>query len=91
MSEEQTQQAEQTAEAQSNGVDLTVQDLAALKQIIDVASQRGAFKPNEMTVVGTTYTKLENFLAAIAASQQATEEGAEAPATATAEEAVANG
>jgi len=77
MSEEQTQQAEQTAEAQSNGVDLTVQDLAALKQIIDVASQRGAFKPNEMMTVGQTYSKLEAFLNAVQAQQSAeAEQGA---------------
>ena len=77
MSEQNQEQATQQAPA----VDLTVQDLNALKTIIDVASQRGAFKPNEMTVVGTTYTKLENFLAAIAASQQAKEEEATAEAT----------
>jgi len=60
------------AEAPAGGpADLTVQDLQALKVIIDVASQRGAFRPNEMTTVGATYTKLEQFLAAIAASQQA--------------------
>lgn len=91
MSEQTQTETTEQATAGAPPVDLTVQDLSALKTIIDVASQRGAFKPNEMTVVGTTYTKLENFLAAIAASQQATEEGAEAPATATAEEAVANG
>jgi hypothetical protein len=42
-----------------------------LKQIIDVASSRGAFKPNEMTTIGTVYTKLETFLSAVAAQQQA--------------------
>jgi hypothetical protein len=46
-----------------------VQDLNALKQIIDVASQRGTFKPSEMMVVGQTYNKLEAFLAAVAAQQ----------------------
>jgi len=46
--------------------ELTISDLNALKQIIDVASQRGAFKPNEMMTVGSTYTKLETFLAAVA-------------------------
>ena len=51
--------------------ELTVQDLSAIKQIIDVASSRGAFKPNEMAVVGTTYNKLEVFLGAVQASQQA--------------------
>lgn len=59
---------------ESSTPDLTVQDLTSLKQIIDVASQRGAFKPNEMAVVGTTYNRLEAFLGAIQA-QQAQAEG----------------
>jgi hypothetical protein len=46
--------------------ELTIQDLTALKNIIDVASQRGAFRPNEMMTVGQTYNKLELFLNAIA-------------------------
>ena len=45
-------------------------EFSNLKQIIDVASSRGAFKPNEMTVVGTVYTKLETFLNAVAAQQK---------------------
>jgi len=65
--------------AEQGGADLTVQDLNALKAIIDVASQRGAFKPNEMTTVGQTYTKLENFLIAIQAQQQQAMPQAEAP------------
>lgn len=68
MSEETTKE-ESTEQDQS--VELTVNDLNALKQIIDVASGRGAFKPNEMTTIGTVYTKLENFLNAVAAQQQA--------------------
>jgi len=51
--------------------ELTVQDLQAIKNIIDVASSRGSFKPNEMAVVGQTYNKLEAFLAAVAAQQPA--------------------
>ena len=62
----------QPAPATEAPVELTVQDLGNIKQIIDLASQRGAFKPNEMTTVGTTYTKLETFLAAVAQQQQAT-------------------
>jgi hypothetical protein len=42
--------------------DLTINDLAAMKNIIDLGSQRGAFKPNEMVAVGTIYNKLTNFL-----------------------------
>jgi hypothetical protein len=57
------------AQPQTQGPDLTIQDLNALKNIIDVASQRGAFKPSEMMTVGQTYTKLEQFLAAVAAQQ----------------------
>ena len=73
-------------EAPQAAPDLTVQDLNALKTIIDVASQRGAFKPNEMTTVGQTYTKLENFLLAVQAQQaqpadgEAKAEPADAPA-----------
>lgn len=44
------------------GAELTIQDLVAVKSIIDVASGRGAFKPNEMVAVGTIYNKLEKFL-----------------------------
>ena len=65
--------APKTSEAQ--GPDLTVQDLQALKMIIDVASSRGAFKPNEMVQIGQTYNKLDGFLAAVAA-QQPSPEGA---------------
>jgi hypothetical protein len=59
------------APAQENATELTITDLNALKQIIDVASQRGAFKPNEMMTVGSTYNKLETFLSAVAAQQPA--------------------
>lgn len=61
------------AQAESSAPELTVNDLNAIKQIIDVASSRGAFKPNEMAVVGTTYNKLEQFLAAVASQQGQTQ------------------
>ena len=58
--------APQAAPAQTqedpNTVDLTLNDLAAIKSIIDVASTRGAFKPAEMVAVGTVYAKLDKFL-----------------------------
>ena len=68
--EAQTNGAEAQQAPAQGGADLTVQDLGNLKQIIDVASQRGAFKPNEMVTVGQTYAKLEAFLQAIAAQQR---------------------
>jgi hypothetical protein len=59
MTEEATQPTEQQAEATA---DLSINDLNAMKVIIDIASSRGAFKPNEMITVGQTYVKLTNFL-----------------------------
>jgi len=73
MSEQTVAQEQQQAQSP----ELTVSDLNAIKAIIDVASQRGAFRPNEMTAVGQTYTKLETFLNAVSQQQEQTngEEG----------------
>lgn len=65
------------AEAQQEGAELTISDLNALKTIIDVASSRGCFKPNEMVVVGQTYNKLAGFLSQVAAQAQAQQAPAE--------------
>lgn len=64
---------ENQAKEEPQAPDLTVQDLNSIKSIIDVASQRGAFKPNEMVTVGQTYNKLEQFLAAVASQQSQTQ------------------
>ena len=57
--------------------DLTVNDLQALRTIIDVASQRGTFKANELASVGQVYNRLEAFLNHIAPAK--TEGAPEAP------------
>jgi hypothetical protein len=62
---------EQTATPAENQNDLTINDLNAMKMIIDVASSRGAFKPNEMMMVGQTYNKLSVFLETVAKTQAA--------------------
>jgi len=72
---------------QQESTDLTINDLNALKTIIDIASSRGAFKPNEMVAVGQTYTKLDTFLATVAKQQAAQ---AQQPAQTPADQAVAN-
>jgi len=56
--------------AEQEQIELTINDLTAIKQIIDVASSRGSFKPTEMTVIGSVYTKLEAFLNAVAQQQK---------------------
>jgi hypothetical protein len=55
----------QSKESTQEQAQLTINDLVAMKSIIDIASQRGTFKPNEMTVVGQTYTKLMAFLESV--------------------------
>lgn len=65
---EETVTAEQPQEEAN--YDLTVQDLNNLRAIIDVAAQRGAFKPNEMTAVGNVYNKLNNFLSNVSKGQK---------------------
>ena len=53
-------------EAAPQGPDLNVNDLVALKSIIEVATQRGAFKAAELEAVGKTFNKLNVFLEAVA-------------------------
>jgi hypothetical protein len=49
--------------APAEGVqELNIQDLAAMRTLVDVASSRGAFRPGEMVTVGTLYNKLDSFL-----------------------------
>ncbi|MBR19670.1 MAG: hypothetical protein CMA64_05945 [Euryarchaeota archaeon] len=83
MSEENKQatEAPATAPAQPEAgapqapVELTVQDLGVIRSVIDVASQRGAFKANELEAVGKTYNKLDTFLQQV---QKAEEEAKKA-------------
>jgi hypothetical protein len=63
------QQPEAQAQAEQAAVDLTVQDLAGLRSIIEVASQRGAFKAQELEAVGKLFNKLNTFLEAVAKAQ----------------------
>ena len=46
----------------SEAPDLNIQDLVGLKSIIDIATQRGAFKAAEMEAVGKIYNRLSNFI-----------------------------
>jgi len=56
----------ETAAQQPQGPDLNVSDLLALKNIIEVATTRGAFKATELEAVGKTFNKLNTFLEAVA-------------------------
>ena len=66
MTEETNVQQPAEAAPQQESNDLTINDLNAMRTIIDIASSRGAFKPNEMVAVGQTYNKLSTFLDTVA-------------------------
>jgi cyclophilin family peptidyl-prolyl cis-trans isomerase len=49
---------------------ITIADLDVIKQIIDLASTRGAFKGPELAQIGEVYNKLTTFLDLAAAQAQ---------------------
>lgn len=66
-------------------VGLSLQDISACVQVIDVVSQRGAIQGNELTAVGALRDKLVGFLEAAKANGEdvqipGQEEQEEAPA-----------
>lgn len=67
---ENTQAAPEAAAAPQAAPDLNISDLASLRSIIDVASQRGAFKAGEMAAVGTVYNKLTVFLDSVTGKKE---------------------
>jgi len=77
MSEE--TQAAPAAEAQAEAPNVTVNDLANVYAIIDLASKRGAFQASELSAVGSVANKVKAFVDHIQAQSAAAQE-AEAPA-----------
>ena len=55
----------------------SLNDLKSLQEIVKVATERGAFRANELSAIGSVYDRLSGFLAAgEAASQPASDEEA---------------
>ena len=52
---------------------LTVADMASLKNVLEAACNRGAFRANELSTVGQLYDKLSIFVAKSAEQLQAAE------------------
>jgi hypothetical protein len=48
--------------AKTESLDLNIQDLVGLKSVVDVATQRGAFKAAELEAVGKLYNRLSGFI-----------------------------
>ena len=57
-----------------NTTQITIADLDTLKNIVDLASSRGAFRGAELSQVGAIYDKLNAFLSEIIAQAKAQEE-----------------
>ncbi len=57
---------------------LTLADMASLKNLIEAATARGAFRANEMSTVGGIYDKLDTFLT-VTQAQLAAQAEAEVP------------
>jgi hypothetical protein len=49
-------------ESAAEEVTITIQDIGICKQAIEVAATRGAFKAEEMAIVGDTYNKVSAWL-----------------------------
>ena len=67
---------------------LTVSDLRNIRTILDIATQRGAFRGPELKTIGEVYDKLNTFLTAVDArsADQPAPTATDAPAEAPAEE-----
>lgn len=76
---------------QANTNDLNIQDLATMKAIIDLASERNAFKPGEMAAVGLVYNKLDLFLKNVEEQQKAAKAAKDAADAEAAAQDSANG
>ena len=62
---------EQTPQpTKAEGPDLNIQDLLGIKSVIDVATQRGAFKANELEAVGKLYNRLSTFLDSVSKQKE---------------------
>ena len=58
---------------------ITIADLVTLKNVVDLACARGAFRAPEMKQVGEIYEKLSQFLEQALAQAQAQADGEELP------------
>jgi|TARA_B100000287_G_scaffold200093_1_gene189002 hypothetical protein len=59
--------------------DLNINDMVLLKSMIELGSQRGAWRANELSVVGTVYEKLTKFVASLMPATTETPAPAPAP------------
>ena len=77
--EQEVPTTEESSETPAQPVEsITLRDLDQIAQIIDLGAQRGAYKGQEMSVVGALYDKLAMFLGNVKEQQDAAKAAAEA-------------
>ena len=64
-----------TENTQTNQNELNIQDLALARAVIELATERGTFKANEIASVGALYNKLDAFLKEVEAQAKAAKNG----------------
>lgn len=74
MAEEVKAEQGQPVAQEAKAPELTINDLGALRTIVDVATQRGAFKAAEMESVGKIYNRLSTFLDSVTPKQEGQKE-----------------
>jgi hypothetical protein len=52
---------------------VTINDIATLLQIVEICAQRGAFRADELSSVGSIYDKVKSFISAALPQAQPTE------------------
>ena len=62
-----SEQAQAPAQQTNPNTGLALQDLVTVAQIIQLGSQRGAWRAEELTAIGSLYTKLIAFLESVGA------------------------
>lgn len=61
-------------------VNITVSDIILLKNIVEIASTRGAFRASELSQVGQLYDKVNAWCESVAQSAAENSEGSQEPA-----------
>jgi hypothetical protein len=67
-----TESVDSSPAAAENAPSLTLQDLVLVAQIIQVTTQRGAYRAEELQNVGSLYNKLIAFLESVGAINKTT-------------------
>ncbi len=75
---EQAETAPELEATAQEDTSISLNDLQVLANIVDLATQRGAFRGNELSQVGAVFDKLSTFLAQVAAAQAEQADGDEA-------------